>query len=322
MGADLSEQTTKTGNNSKRLRAVASITLAVVAALIMSLAVDAFWLHDRIFDTDSFVEALAPLPQDPAVSTAVATRTVEALSSAGTAEAKVAEALPDRLAFLAPEFTGLLEDRVFSITERLVESDAFSTAWVEGLTVVHSAIIAILEGDPAQPTTGDVGVDLAGASALILDELEARGIDLFSEVEASLGQITFVQAELLAGPRSVVNVFNAGVWLLPVIALALVGTAVAVDRDRLRPLQTFGFGTAIAVLVSLGVVRGVSNLIVGGIESDVRRDAAAAVWNALLSGYALVGVIVAVLALVIGLGAWWYRRPTAEATPAMADAPA
>lgn len=307
-----------TGTN--RFRAIASITLAVIAALTMSLAVNAYWLHDRIFDTDSFVEALAPLPQDPAVSTAVATRTVEALSSAGNAEAKIAEVLPDRLSFLAPEFTGLLTDRVFAITRNLVESDAFSTAWTGALTVVHSVIMGILEGDPASPTTGDVGVDLQGASGLILGELEARGIDLFAEIETSLGTITFVQAEVLAGPRSLLNVFEASVWLLPVIALVLVGSAVVVDRDRLRPLQVFGFGSAIAILASLAIVRGVSNLIVGGIEPDVRRDAAAAVWNALLSGYALVGVIAAGVAVIVGLTAWWYRRSAARAAPISAEA--
>jgi len=308
------DETAAASAGNSRSRAIASVTLAVIAALIMSMAVSAFWLHDRIFDTESFVEALAPIPRDPAVSTAVATRTVEALSTAGDAESKVAEVLPERLAFLAPEFTGLVEERVFAVTKQLVESDAFSTVWVNGLTAVHSVIIGILEGDAAQPTTGDIGVDLGGASGVILDELEARGIDLFAEVETSLGKITFVQAEVLAGPRSLVNVFEASVWLLPIIALLLVGFAVAVDRDRLRPLQVFGFGSAITILVSLGIVRGVSNLIVGGIEPQVRSDAAGAVWNALLSGYAVVGLIVGGLALAVGLAAWWFRRSGPPAT--------
>jgi hypothetical protein len=318
---DMPDQGAPAPAGAKSVRAIAAITAAVIAALTVSLAVDAFWLHDRIFNTDSFVEALAPLPRDPAVSTAVATRTVEAISDAGNAEAKVADVLPDRLAFLAPDFTGLIEDRVFGITMDLVESDAFSAAWVTGLTAVHSVIIGILEGDPAHPATGDVGIDLQGASSLILDELEARGIDLFSEIELSLSRITFVQAEVLAGPRSLLSVFDAGVWLLPFIALVLVGIAVAIDRDRLRPLQIFGFGSAIAILVNLAIVRGISNLIVGGIEPDVRRDAAAAVWDALLSGYGLIGLVVAAVAGAVGLGSWWYRRSAAQAAPVSAEAP-
>ena len=76
------------------------------------MAVDAFWLNNRIFDTDGFVESLAPLPQDPAVSTAIATRAVEVLSAGGTAESRVAEVLPDRLAFLTPNVFELVEGKV------------------------------------------------------------------------------------------------------------------------------------------------------------------------------------------------------------------
>ena len=99
-------------SQSSRIRPVAAIALAVIAVLLATMAVDAFWLHDRIFNTDAFVESLAPLPQDPAVSTAIATKTVEVLGASGTAEAKVAEVLPDRLAFLTPRVFDLVEEQV------------------------------------------------------------------------------------------------------------------------------------------------------------------------------------------------------------------
>lgn len=76
-----------------------------------------------------------------------------------------------------------------------------------------------------------------------------------------------------------------------------------------------GFGSAITILVSRGVGRGLSNLIVSNIEQEVYRDAAGAVWDALLGGYARVGLIVGGLALAIGLAAWWFRRSAARTTP-------
>ena len=97
---------------SGRIRVIAAVALAVVAVVLGSMAVDAFWLHQRIFNTDNFVESLAPLPQDPVVTTAIATRTVEVLSASGTAESRVADLLPERLAFLAPaDLTDALEFR-------------------------------------------------------------------------------------------------------------------------------------------------------------------------------------------------------------------
>ena len=142
-----------------RIRTIAAVGVTVLAVLLATMAVDAFWLHDRIFNTNHFVESLAPLPQDPAVSTAIATKTVEVLGSSGSAESKVAEVLPDRLAFLAPRVMGLVEEQVFDATQGLVASDAFATVWSKGLEVLHSRIIDILDGDPAQPTDGGIGID-------------------------------------------------------------------------------------------------------------------------------------------------------------------
>ena len=306
---------TSAGSSSQpsHTRPVAAITLAVIAVLLATMAVDGFWLHDRIFDTDAFVESLAPLPQDPAVSTAIATRTVEVLGASGTAEARVAEVLPDRLAFLTPRVFDLVEEQVFDATRSLVESDAFSRVWTKGLVAVHSVIIGILDGDPAYPTTGDVGLSLEGTAGLVLEELDKRGIDLFAEIETSVGEIVFIQAEMLAGPRSLVNVLHTGVWVLPIVALLILGLAVAIDRDRLRPVQVFGLGLAIATLLSLIAIRLFAGYAGGKVENEVYREAAGSVWDALLNGYLLISAIVGFSALAIGLAAWWFRRPDPDA---------
>ena len=296
-----------------RTRTIAAVAVTVLAVLLATLAVDAFWLHDRIFNTEHFVESLAPLPQDPAVSTAIATKTVEALASNSTAESKVTEVLPDRLAFLAPNVMGLVEERVFDATQRLVASDAFASVWTKGLEVLHSRIIGILDGDPSQPTEGGIGIDLGGTAGLVQAELEERGIDLFADIETDVGEIVFIQAAMLAGPREIVDVFNTGVWVLPILALLVLGLAVLIDKDRLRPIQFFGFGLAIAVLVSLAAIRIFASYAGGKVENGVYRDGAAAIWDALLNGYLLLSAIVGIGALVVGLAAWWFRRPDPDA---------
>ena len=299
--------------DSSRVRSIAAIALAVVAVLLATMAVDAFWLHDRIFSTESFVESLAPLPQDPAVSTAIATKTVEVLSASGTAESRVAEALPERLAFLTPNVFELVEEKVFDATQQLVSSDAFARVWTKGLETVHAVIIGILDGDPAYPTTGDVGLNLEGTAGLVLEELDKRGIDLFAEIETSVGEIAFIQAEKLAGPRSLVNVLHTGVWVLPIVALLILGLAVLIDRDRLRPVQFFGLGLAIATLLSLIAIRLFAGYAGGKVENEIYREAAGSVWDALLNGYLLISAIVGFAALAIGLAAWWFRRPDPDA---------
>ena len=296
-----------------RARTIAAVTVTVLAVLLAAMAVDAFWLHDRIFNTEHFVESLAPLPQDPAVSTAIATKTVEVLGANSSAESKVAEVLPDRLAFLAPNVMGLVEERVFDATQRLVASDAFASVWTKGLEVLHSRVIGILDGDPSQPTEGGIGIDLGGTAGLVQAELEARGIDLFADIETDVGEIVFIQADMLAGPREIANVFQTGVWVLPIVALLVLGLAILIDKDRLRPIQYFGFGMAIAVLVSLAAIRIFASYAGGRVENDVYREGATAVWDALLNGYLLLSAIVGIGALAVGLAAWWFRRPDPDA---------
>ena len=314
----MAEPVDESNPKTSRTRTITAVVVTVLAVLLSALAVDAYWLHDRVFDTDHFVESLAPLPQDPAVSTAIATKTVEVLGSASTAESKVAEVLPDPLAFLAPNVMSLVDERVFAATQTLVESDAFAAIWTRGLAALHTTIIGIIDGDPSQPTEGGVGVKLDGTAGLVQAELERRGIDLFADVQTDVGEIVFIQAEMLAGPRKIVDVFHTGVWVLPIVALLLLGLAVLIDNERLRPVQYFGFGLAIAVLTSLAAIRLFANYAGGKVENEIYREGAAAVWDALLSGYLRLSVIVGFVALGVGLVAWWFRRPDPDAETAQA----
>lgn len=311
MTKDLKEPADRQG----KVPIVVGITLAVIAAILVSIAVDTYWLHDQVFDTDNFVENLAPLPQDPAVSTAIAVHAVDALDPVASVEQRVADALPEQLAFLTPKFADLTQEFIYETTKQLVESDTFAKVWTAGLRSMHTVFIGVLEGDIATTESGYVGVDLDGAAGLVLSSLEDRGVDLFSDIETSLGELVLIQVDLLAAPRSIMGVFHTAVWVFPLAALILLGIAVVVDRDRFRPVQWFGFGSVLMLLISLAVLRGAINAAGTTIESDVNRAAADAIWNVLLAGYVQISLIVGFVALVIGIGALWWRHSSVVRNP-------
>jgi hypothetical protein len=294
-------------SNSRRTRRYAAIVLAVFAALAVSLAVNTAWMHQRIFDTETFVETLAPLPRDPAISNAIAMHAVNALATGETLEGRIAEALPDQLGFLTPKFTGFVGEFVFDTTKRVVESEAFARIWTSSLRRSHTVIIGILDGDIATTDTGNIGIELDDASDLVLDRLEASGVDLFTDVETSFDEIILVQAEALAAPRSIVSLFHTSVWFFPVIALLLVAGAVFIDTDRLRPVEIFGFVTTGVILASLAAMRIVANIGFGSVVDPIDRAAVEAIWDTLLNGYVLMSAIVGVIALAIGIAALWWR---------------
>ncbi len=288
-----------------RIRRYAAIVLAIVAAATIVLSVNTVWLHQRFFDTDTFVATLAPLPKDPAVSHAIATHAARALTADGRIDDTMTDILPDRLDFLVPKFTGLVEEVVYDTTMLVVTSDAFTTVWTESLRSAHATMIGILDGDIAP--TGTVGIDLDGAAGLVLDRLDAQGIDLFDDLETAFGEIVLVQADVLATPRSVVDIFHTSVWLFPIIALLLLAAAVALDRDRFRPVQIFGFGATVFLLLSVVAIRVVAIVGFNSIADPIDRAAVEAIWDTLLNGYVMWNAIVGGVTLLIGLGAFSWR---------------
>ncbi len=290
------------------LRRISAVVLAILAAVAVALALSTFWLQRNIFDTDNFVEAAVPLAKDEAVSTAVATRAADAvLASDGAAQ--IAAALPDELSFLTPVFGGFVHDAVFDATKTVVESDAFSAVWSRILTRAHDRAIDILNGDEPQ---ADIALDLDEAVDSILNALEDAGITLFSNVTVELGELVIVQAEAVALPRALIDVFQTALWLFPLVALLLLGAAVLVDRDRLRPVEIGAFAVAVVMLVSAVALGIVGNSIVGSADTEVGQDAVRAIWDAYAGKYVIASAIVGFVGLAIGVGVWWWRKRVAS----------
>ena len=198
-------------------------------------------------------------------------------------------------------FTGFAAELVFDLTKALVESDVFTSVWTAIVEATHRALTAALQG-----RSDDVSFDLGIGAEVILNRLEESGITLFSDL--TIGEIVLLQADQLAGPRAIVNVFNTSLWLFPLIALVLLAAAVVVDWDRTRSIQVFGFSVATMVLVSAALLAGTRTVFVGGGDTIIAREARRVVWDALADGYLVLAAAVAGIGLVIGVGTWLGRR--------------
>jgi len=293
------------GRNGPRM-AVAAF-LAVVAAVFVALAVDAFFFQSAISDADSFVERVAPLPKDPAVSTAVALGVVQALDEQGTIEEQLSNALPDELDFLTPVLSGAATQLVFDAMKALVETDAFAAIWRLIAESTHRAILAAIN-DPA--IGGDLVFDLDAAAEPILERLELAGIAIDIEPGTSFGAIVLNSEEALDVPRRIARALQTALWVFPVAAIVLLGAAVVVDTDRLRPIQVGGFAIGGAVLLNAALLAVVRTTYINSGNTQVDHASRRAVWDALTDGYVVLAALVAVVGMLVGTGAWWYRRST------------
>ena len=292
-----------------------AVALAVAAAVFVALALDAFFFQSAISDADGFVERVAPLPKDRAVSTALAIGVVEALEEQGTIEEQLSNALPDELDFLTPVLGEAATQLVFDATRALVETDAFAAIWRLIAASTHRAILAAIN-DPT--IRGDLIFDLDAAAELILERLELAGITIEIEPGTSFGAIVLISEDALDVPRRIARALQTALWVFPAVAIVLLGASVVIDSDRLRPIQVAGFAIGGAVLLNAALLAVVRNAYIKSGRTPVDQASRRAVWDALTEGYLLLAAFVAVVGVLIGTAAWWYRRTALRQERALA----
>jgi len=174
--ADLQSSPEDAGKSTGRARGTVTALLVIVTSLSVVLAAIGFWAHNTVLDTDSFMEAVQPALQEPALYTALGDRisaeALEALdletriaSSLGQLDDFLFGALVDALEIgergqailngfdrpslddLAPAVTSGLEERITARIDNFVASPEFQTRLPELVRAAHAGTIALLRGD-------------------------------------------------------------------------------------------------------------------------------------------------------------------------------
>ena len=286
-------------------RRILAGVLAVLAIVAVVAAVQAVWLKTTLGDEDQFVATFQALPQDDAVASVLSIRVAEGVVEASGVEVFVSDALPSELDFLASSLGSAIEDLIARVSNDVIQSDAVTSAWTATLRVTHKAVSAVLTGNDGAlvATEGKVAIDLDEIGAVVVERVEATGLDL-PDLEVSLGQVVLYEDEDLAAAQAVAQGIDTMGWFVPLLALVLIGGAIWASPNRRRLTQFLGFGTALALLLSLAALRVARSATIDGIDDEIGREAAGAVWDTVLAG--LIGATWALLllALIAGLIAW------------------
>lgn len=328
-----------------RGRRVVAAILVVLAVLSFTAAVPGLWARRTLFDTDRYVEMVAPLAKEPPVQDYLARNVTTAVFDALTVEDRLNAALADRaprIAFLAGPITnavrGFVQDRV----DRIVSSDAFARYWAEANRFVHAEVVAALrgEGGPLVTEDGKVVLNLVPIvnQALqrisdLVGQLIGRDVSLpkvtpqeipeevIPRLESALGvdlpdrfgTIVIYDGNEVAAAQRALSAFGRG--LIVVVLAFLLFTIVAIwlsPAKRRTMLQLSG-----ALVVVLVIERRLSIVAADRVVDHARpenRDAARAVVDAVLgtllayTGWLLAfAAVVLVVALVTGPYPWAVR---------------
>lgn len=306
-----------------RWRRVVGISLMVVGAILAPIALVSNWAVSEITDTDAFVETFAPLAEDPDVQLLVSTTVTEAINERVDLPAitgPVFDGLGADLGPLASAGLGALEgvvnnairQLVGSTVDRFVTSDVFAGVWEGALRVTHGQMIAALESDGTGVLTakdGIIGIQIGPIVEAAKTALVEQGLTIASSIPEVDRTIVVAKSEALAQAQ-VVYALSVGVaaWL-PWVALLLLIAGVLLARTSVFSLVFSAAGVAIAMAILLiGLAIGRSVVIAEFVAADLPRNVAVVIFDRIVGGIYAGAVTILVIAVVVAVATWLFRR--------------
>jgi hypothetical protein len=284
--------------------------LVIIGCVLAPLSVLGVWVKNTMLDTDQYVDTVGPLIDNPDVQSALATRITNAVVEGSGVEEKIADALPPQASFVAPAVADGLEQLVHKTALKLVQSDQMETLWDTVNRRAHTQVVALLKGeskgDNVTTSNGNVVVHLGPLVGKVRAALEKRGIDVFDEGDATRANrgIVLIKSDTLKSAQDITDLLQKLAYILPILTLLMFAAAIALSRNRRRTIMRSALGLALAMGLLLVVFNVGRHLYLGALPSTVNENAAAAVYDQLLSFLRLSLRTAFFVALIIAFAAW------------------
>ncbi len=241
-----------------RWRSLAVIILVVISAVLIFLGNIFFWAGNTVTKTDRYVKTVAPLVEDPAIQTAVATYATQQIYDNVDVEPYIAEVLPPRAQFLAPTLTTQLEGQTKNALNKIVASPKFKQVWVDTQTNAHQRFVKV-----ATNYTGDGTIRLNNLYQYLSGELKNTPLSFLAgkQLPKNVGNIQIAEVKWLPKVHTLVTQIDT--WRIIAICMLVLTTAAAVlvSQRRRRTTITLGLtyaGIMFLTLISIRVGREVS----------------------------------------------------------------
>ena len=242
---------------SARRRAITSIVFVVLGALLLPMAAATVWTRNQLLDTDRYVRTVAPLAEDPVVTSALSARVTSAVAAELDIKSLAAEALPERAAFLAAPIASGAENLIHQAATRLVESERFRRLWVEANRRGHDALVAVITGEGGNAVStkdGKVVISLGPVVEEVLKAVDQQfGINISSRVPTDRINVDFeiIDSRQLAEAQTYVRLLDRISWFSVLLALGFLIAAVAIAPDRRKGVLRVGVGVTLSMLLTL-----------------------------------------------------------------------
>lgn len=293
--------------NARRWIAGALVVMAVLAVIVSTLAL---WTHRFIFDTDTYVETVAPVTEDPDVRHALAVYVSDRALELTDLEARLGETLPAAADGLAAPLTAEVRRILVTEIQKYLATEQAQGLWTNANRIAHEQLITALRDENPYVTVGedDVTLNLLPLLAVTLQKLadrlprladlapridpetapaQIRGLlekAFDKELPDDFGTITVLRGGQGYQAKRALRIFNDLVIAVVLVTVALVVMAVLVSPRRRRTALHLGLGLLVAFAVTRVIEAQAEKAIVAAIASEGGIAVARAVVSSVIGG--------------------------------------
>jgi hypothetical protein len=285
-------------------RALVAILL-ILSVVLVPLAGLSVWVRNLVLDTDKYVETVAPLAKNKAITDLVAERATNRLFQQVDVAAEAKDALPERAQFLAGPISSGVETFAREAATRALATAQFATVWRNANERAHALVVKALtdEGKNVSVKNGKVVLDLSVIIDEVIKRLDERGVTVFDNLAKDQKnlQVQLFDAEQLEKARSAVHLLDRARIVLVALVFVLLGAALALSGNRRRTLMRWGLGLVVAMAVMAALLALARSAYLGVAQN---HDAAAAAFDILVR-YLRNGIrVIAALGIIVALAAF------------------
>jgi hypothetical protein len=302
-------------------------TLAVLATVLSMLSI---WTLRTLTDTGLFVDRVGSIVEQPEVAREIGERAAAELVVVADLQQRIAAVLPPEAAIAAGPIASAAQDFLADGATELVQTKQFQRAWDASLTASHRLAIGVLSGQDTTALTNEDGTVVLNLTPVVnalvkqapefLSQLLNRPIDaaalttenvedaaaaleqaLGVELPAGFGDVTLISSEELGAAQQGYTAMRVATWLTPLVALMLIGLALAVSLTRVRTLLTIVVGVALLLLLVGLALNPLENLIISAVADQGLQGAVRASFGTVTSSLLTAITVVAVLGVLAAL---------------------
>lgn len=275
--------------------------LIVLASVLALLGLLGAWVDRQLLNTDDWTTTSGALLRDDQIRTPVADAIAGQVADGSQVTSALGQALPPKLALLAPQAGALVREAAQRATERLLDAPRVQKLWQRANRLTHQQLVDLVEGKDKVLTKHGIVIDLRPLSQAI----SKRG-GFGGHQPRSGGRIVLLEPDQVQTLQTAGDVLDTLAWLPGLLSLALYGLAVwLAGSHRRRAVLVSGLSLIGIGLLCLVVRRLAGHELVHAVAGDGPYvPTASAVWRIATSLLAELVTVVVVVGAAAASGAW------------------